>query len=145
MDYKSEREFLASTFQSYVTTEAKILEEYRALSKQLGDSTCGLLVNHILTEEEMHHLLFSTAAMWLKEHTSTEYSPLPAGANKSGILQMTRTLREHESKTIESFHKLKAQLPAGEAELVGTLLDIVILDSEKHCQVLDGMEKVLTA
>lgn len=145
MDYKSEREFLASTFRSYAAAEEKILTEYRALSKQLGDSTCGLLVNHILTEEEMHHLLFSTAAMWLKDHVSTEYAPLPQGVNKSEVLQMTRSLCEHESSTIEAFRKLKSQLPAGEVELVGTLLDIVILDSEKHCQVLKGMEKVLMA
>lgn len=143
MNHKNERESLAATLDRHAAEEGKVLAEYRVLSEQLGDSAAGFLVSHVLTEEEMHHLLLSTAAMWLREHPSGEEPAVPEGVSPAGILQLSRALRQHESETIEACRKLKSQLSAKEANLVGTLLDVVILDSEKHHRLLLAIEKVM--
>lgn len=139
----NERESLAATFDRHAAEEGKILAEYRVLSEQLGDSPAGFLVSHILTEEEMHHFLLSTVAMWLRQHPSASEPALPAGVNPAGLLELSRRLRQHESDTIEACRKLKTQVSAEEGGLIGTLLDVVILDSEKHHRLLSAVEKLV--
>jgi hypothetical protein len=139
----NKRELLAATFDRHAAEEGKILAQYRVLSEQLGDSPAGFLVSHILTEEEMHHLLLSTVAIWLRAHPFGNEPAFPEGVNPAGLLELSRTLRQHESETIEACRKLKSQLSAEERDLIGTLLDVVILDSEKHHLLLLAVEKVM--
>ena len=141
----NERESLAATFDRHAADESKVLAEYRVLSERLGDSPAGFLISHILTEEEMHHLLLSTVAGWLRRYPSGDEPGLPAGANTAALLELSRTLRRHESETIESCRKLRAQLSPPQEGLIGTLLDVVILDSEKHHRLLLAVEQLLMA
>jgi hypothetical protein len=141
----NERESLAATFDRHAAEEGKILAQYRVLSEQLGDSPAGFLVSHILTEEEMHHLLLSTVAIWLRAHPFGNEPALPEGVNPAGLLELSRTLRQHESETIEACRKLRAQLSPEDEGLMGTLLDVVMLDSEKHHRLLLAVDKVITA
>lgn len=141
----TDRESLAATFDRHAADEGKVLAEYRVLSEKLGDSPAGFLVSHILTEEEMHHLLLSTVAAWLRRHPTSSEPALPEGVNPAALLELSRTLRHHESETIEACRKLKARLSPEQEGLIGTLLDVVILDSEKHHRLLLAVEKVIMA
>lgn len=145
MSGKNDRKSLAATFERHAGEEGKILAQYRLLSEQLGDSPSGFLVNHILTEEEMHHLLLTTVASWLRQHASGDEPAVPAGADTAALLKLTRALREHETETIYACRALKTQLPAQERDLIGTLLDVVSLDSEKHQRLLAAIEHLLAA
>jgi len=142
---KNDRKSLAAAFEHHAGEEGRILAQYRVLSEQLGDSPSGFLVNHILTEEEMHHLLLTTVGSWLREHPTADEPAVPAGVNSATLLKLTQTLRQHEAETIDACRALKAQLPAKEGDLIGTLLDVVTLDSEKHQRLLAAIEKMLAA
>ena len=61
------RESLAASFDRHANEEGRILETYRELAENLGEDALGSLVSHILTEEELHHLLLRTMASWLRE------------------------------------------------------------------------------
>jgi ferritin-like metal-binding protein YciE len=143
MEHEQEKELLAAKFDHHAKEEGEILEAYRVLAEKLGDSSAGLLVSHILTEEEMHHLLLSTMAKWLRESRTNQERVLPKGANRAELLRMTRELEQHERETIDACRSLKAELAGGEGDLLGTLLDAMILDSEKHHRLLVAVEKLV--
>jgi len=137
-----EQELLAAKFDHHAQEEGKILAQYRVLAEKLGDSSAGLLVSHILTEEEMHHLLLSTMAKWLREIRTRQERAVPEGANRAELLRMTRELKQHERETINACRSLKAELSGGDGDLLGTLLDAMVLDSEKHHRMLMAVEKL---
>ncbi|OFV84044.1 MAG: hypothetical protein A2W26_03260 [Acidobacteria bacterium RBG_16_64_8] len=143
MTTDNERESLAATFERHADEEGKILAEYRTLAEKMGDSDAGFLVDQILTEEEMHHLLLRTMAKWLRERPSGAGRTIPAQANRDELLRLTQTLRRHEQETINACRSLKAGLPGDDGDLLTTLLDAMALDSEKHHRLLQAVEGML--
>ena len=139
------RESLAAQFDRHADEEGNTLAEYRTLAEKLGNSSAGMLVNHILTEEEIHHLLLRTMANWLRELPAAHERAVPQAANRAELLRLTKALQQHEQETIAACHGVKSQLSGESAELVGTLLDAMVLDSEKHHRLLAAVEKMLKA
>ena len=143
MTSNKDLESLAATFERHAEEEGKILAEYRTLAEKLGDSDAGFLVDQILTEEEMHHLLLRTMAKWLRERPANEKRTVPAQANRAELLRLTQTLRQHEQETVTASRSLKAGLSP--SDLLGTLLEAMALDSEKHHRLLLAVEELLKA
>jgi len=139
----TERESLAATLERHAEEEGKVLAEYRTLAQQLGDSAAGFIIEHILTEEEMHHLLLRTMAKWLREGAGQPPQAIPADANTAEITRVTRELRKHEQETITACRSLKTRLSGTEAGLLRCLVDAMVLDSEKHHRLLAAAEKLL--
>jgi len=138
-----ERESLAAKFERHADEEGKILTEYRALAEKLGNSSAGNLVSHILTEEELHHLLLHTLAKWMRERPTEQERALPPDANRTELLRLTLTLQKHELDTISTCRGVQSQLSGQDVDLLGTLLDAMVLDSEKHHRLLGAVEKLL--
>ncbi|MFQ5665422.1 MAG: hypothetical protein ACE5I7_03235 [Candidatus Binatia bacterium] len=145
MGNDTKRAVLAATFERHAEEEGKILEQYRALSEQLGSSSAGMLVNQILTEEEIHHLLLRTMAAWLKERRPAQARAIPRDANRAELLRLTQILQQHERETIDACRSLTTQLGGESEALLGTLLDAMVLDSEKHHRLLGVVRQMLTA
>ncbi len=145
MTSDNELESLAAAFERHAEEEGGILAEYRALAEKLGDSDAGFLVDRILTEEEMHHLLLRTMAKWLRERPSRPKGPIPADASRADLLRLTEMLRLHEQDTINACRSLRAGLAEGGDDLLGTLCDAMVLDSEKHYRLLLAVEQMLKA
>jgi hypothetical protein len=145
MESNKEREFLAAKFDRHVEEEGKVLGEYRALSEKLGDGPIGFLIDLILTEEEQHHFLLSTMTKWLREPPAEGKSVGLQGVNREELLQHTEKLRKHEKETIDAYRSLKSQLSGEERELLDSLLDGMVLDSEKHHRLLLAVEKMIKA
>ena len=143
MSSDTERESLATKFDRHADEEGKILTEYRALSEKLGNSSAGNLVSHILTEEELHHLLLRTLAQWMREQPTEQERAIPPDANRAELLRLTQTLQKHELDTIDACRGAQLQLSGENAELFGTLLEAMVLDSEKHHQLLGAVEQLL--
>lgn len=143
MSSDKERESLAATFERHADEEGKILTEYRALSEKLGDSSAGNLVSHILTEEELHHLLLRTLAKWMRERPTEQERAIPRDANRAELLRLTQMLQKHELETIDACRGMKSALPGESADLLGALLDAMALDSDKHHRLLDAVAKLL--
>jgi hypothetical protein len=138
-----QRESLAAKFERHADEEGKILTEYRALAEKLGNSSAGNLVSHILTEEELHHLLLRTLAQWMRERPTEQERAVPPDANRAELLRLTQTLQKHELDTIHTCREVQSQLSGQDVELLGTLLDAMALDSEKHHCLLGAVEKLL--
>jgi hypothetical protein len=138
-----ERESLARKFERHADEEGAILAEYRVLAERLAESAAGMLVNQILTDEEVHHLLLRTIAGWLAQREGRGMPPIPVGANCGELLRLTEGLQDHECETIDACRVLRPQLVGDDAELIDTLLEVLILDSEKHQRLLAAVEKLL--
>jgi len=138
-----EREALAAKFERHADEEGKILAEYRVLSEKLGNSSAGNLVSHILTEEELHHLLLRTLATWMRQRPTDHERAVPPDANRAEILRLTHLLQKHERETIEACRGVQTQLTGEDARLCSALLEAMVLDSEKHHRLLDVVETLL--
>ena len=143
MSSDTNREALAAKFERHADEEGKILTEYRAFAEKLGNSSAGNLVSHILTEEELHHLLLRTLASWLREHPTERERAVPPDANRDELLRLTHTLQRHERETIHACRALELELAGQAEEILATLLSVMILDSEKHHRLLGAVEKLL--
>jgi hypothetical protein len=143
MKGEKEREALAREFDRHQAEEGEILERYHALSDQLGKDPLGLLINHIATEEEMHHFLLGTLSDWLRTPVAPGETLSERGVDRDVLLRQTRILRGHEQKTIEACRGLQAQLSGDEGELFDTLLEAIATDSEKHKRLLAMVEKLI--
>jgi hypothetical protein len=144
MERNHERQALAAKFERHADEEGKILDEYRGLSEKLGDTDLGSLISHILTEEELHHLLLRTMGKWLREPSAQTAMRVPQ-TNQTELLRLTRMLQRHEEETIDACSRLQVQLSGPGDELLLTLLDAMVLDSEKHRRLLGVVEKMLEA
>jgi hypothetical protein len=145
MENIKDRGSLADKFDRHVEEEGKVLDEYRVLSEKSGDGPVGFLIDLILTEEEQHHFLLRTMARWLRESPAAGESGGVEGGNRAEILRYTQRLRKHEQETIEAFRDLKPQLPREDGDLLESLLDVMILDSQKHHRLLLVVEKMIQA
>ena len=143
MKDEAERELLASEFDRHRAEEGEILESYHALSDKLGKGPLGVLINHIATEEEMHHFLLGTLSDWLRTPAELEESLSEHGLDRDALLRQTRMLRGHEKKTIEACRGLKSRVSGGEGELFDTILEAIASDSEKHQRLLETVEKLI--
>jgi len=144
MDKKG-RESFAASLDRHVEAEGRILEEYRALAEKIPDSPVGMLVDLILTDEEQHHFLLRTMAKRLREPSQQrlgeEFSWV---VDRQDLVRHSQKLCTHERETIETCRQLKSQLPPEDAEFFATVLDTIILDSEKHERLLSAIEKMIT-
>ena len=143
MSPDEERESLARKFDRHADEEGAILAEYRVLAEKLKNSSAGMLVNQILTDEEIHHLLLRTIATWLREPEGKAKTTIPPGANRGDLLRVTQALQRHEGETIEACRALLQQLSDNSGELIDALLEAMVLDSEKHQRLLTAVEKAL--
>ncbi len=143
MSSDSQRESVAAVLDRHADEEAKILKQYRDLAEQLADGPMGVLIDHIMTEEELHHFLLLSLAKWLRQPPAEDAGP--QGELREALLQRTRQLQEHELETIDACRALKSQLPGEEGELLRTLMDAMALDSEKHHKLLAAVAKMMGA
>jgi hypothetical protein len=138
----TDREALAAELERHVTEEGEILQEYRRFSDKLTEGPLSVLVDHITTEEEMHHFLFRTLADWLKAPPAPGASLAAQGIDRDEILRHTRALQEHEQQTVEACRDLKSRLAGDDRELFEALLDAIALDSEKHHRLLTAVARL---
>jgi len=143
MNGKNKREIFAADLDHHVEAEGKILEEYRTLAGKVEDGPVSFLIDLILTEEEQHHFLLRTMAKRLREPFKKEEGKELELVDRNELLQHTQRFREHEQETIHACRKLKSNTPLEDADLFDALLDVMILDSEKHQRLLLAIEQLI--
>lgn len=139
----NERESLAAKFERHADEEGKILTEYRALSEKLAGGPASFIIDLILTEEEMHHLLLLTTAKWLRDPGTWKGTGIPAGSVGEELLRRTEQLKKHEKETIDSCLSLRSTLSGADEDIIGSVLEVMTLDSEKHHRLLTTVEKLI--
>ena len=138
----NDREAVAAALERHVKEEDEILLEYRKLSDRLTESPLSVLVDHIVTEEEMHHFLLSTLCDWLRAPADAVESLSAQGVDCDAILQQAAALKQHERKTVEACRELKSRIVDDDHELFDAILEAVALDSEKHHLLLTAVERL---
>ena len=141
----SEREAIAAELDRHADEEMEIVRQYCNLSEHLEDGPMSFLVEHILTEENIHHYLLRSLAKWLRNPLAGAEGAGPQGEIRGELLRHTRTLQEHEQETIDACKSLKSRLPGEEGELLGTVLDAMAMDSAKHHMLLSVVAKMMQA
>ena len=138
----NDREALAAVLDLHVREEGEILQDYRVLSDKLANGPLRVLVDHIVTEEEMHHFLLSTLCDWLRAPADAVESLSAQGVDCDAILQQAAALKQHERKTVEACRELKSRIVDDDHELFDAILEAVALDSEKHHLLLTAVERL---
>ena len=136
------RELCAACLDQHVETEAGIMEEYRKLAGPIESGPARFLIDIIVHDEERHHGLLRMMAKYLRLKNRRE-NALPWVIDPYELARHMRKLQEHERETIAACRELKSQTPADESEFFGALLDMLILDSEKHERLLGAIEKMV--
>jgi hypothetical protein len=140
---ESHRNALADEFERHMAVEDAILKSYHSLVDRLPDGPLSILVNHIATEEEMHHFLLGTLADWLRSPPLMGEEEVALGADRETVAGQARLLKEHETETIDACKKLKEEVSGVDGDLFEVLLDVLILDSQKHHRLLSALEKLV--
>jgi hypothetical protein len=142
---ESQREALADEIERHIRVEDAILKEYHLLSDKLPDGVLSVLINHVTTEEEMHHFLLATMAEWLRGAPDEGPSSHTLGPVRDAIIERARLLQQHELETIISCEEFKSKMKGDQGELYEALLDVLIFDSRKHHRVLEALERVASS
>jgi len=143
METENERVILAAEIERHALEEEKILQEYHTFSDELPEGLLAVLVNHIATEEEMHHFLLRTLAEWLRSAEAVVPRESRQKIDMNELLKRTELLREHEQQTIDACRSLKFGLSDDAEELLEVVLDSIALDSEKHKRFLGLVESLI--
>lgn len=125
--------------------EGRILAEYERVSALAVDPAVRYLVDLILDDERRHHrtlVELATAMAWgTLEENRTSIPPLGWHLDEA-LAKVTRTLREYEEDDRRQLQALRKQLrPFEETTLWGLLVQLMILDTEKHAAILKFLER----
>jgi hypothetical protein len=142
MTNQSDREAMAAALDLHVLEESEILQDYHVLSDKLTDRPLRVLVDHVVTEKEMHHFLLGTLCDWLRAPVDPVDSLSAQGLDRDAILRQTEALKKHELKTVEACRELKGRIGDDDRDLFATILEAVALDSEKHHLLLTAVERL---
>lgn len=145
MNDEDQREALADEIERHIRVEDAILKEYHALSDKLPDGPLSVLINQVTTEEEMHHFLLATLAEWLRGTPDEGPSAQSLGVERDVIVQHARLLQHHEKETILACEALRSQVKGQQGEIYEALLDVMILDSQKHHRVLQALANLASS
>lgn len=119
------------------------MDAYHALSDRLPEGPLSVVVNHIVTDEEMHHFLLKTLADWIRSPSSALEVADDIGPERRELRRLTRTLREHEQETIEACRVLRERLGGEDGDLFDGVLEAITLDSRKHYRLLNVVESLI--
>lgn len=126
--------------------EGKVLAEYERLVDESDDRAVGYLGRLILDDERRHHALLAEIANSLAWETaevpgapSTPPLPLHLGDQ---LVAASRRLRRMEEQDRRELQALRKRLrPYADTTLWGLLVDLMLLDTEKHATILRFLER----
>jgi rubrerythrin len=125
--------------------EGRMLAEYERVSASATDPATRYLIDLILDDERRHHRMLvelATAMAW--ETLGNAESPVPSlgWAPAEELATATRTLRHYEEADRRELQALRKKLRQfEETTLWGLIVQIMILDTEKHATILSFLER----
>lgn len=136
---------LVELLASHGAQEGKLLGEYEALSEKTQDRAARYLISMILDDERRHHRLLvelATAMAWDTVDPAGRGTPALAWSLDPELVEATRKLREYEESDRHELAQLKRQLkPFEETTLWGLIVEMILLDTEKHAAILRFIER----
>lgn len=127
------------------SSEGAVLAEYERVSSSATDPAARYLINFILDDERRHHRMLvemATAMAW-DTLGSIETTVPPFGWHlDEELIAATRALRKYEDVDHRELKALKKRLrPFEETTLWGLMVQLMMLDTEKHATILKFLER----
>jgi len=145
LNSKNQRRVLTAGLESLLRSGSKIGDEYDALAELLEDAPAGLFLAWVVIEQEAHHNILYNIIRFLK-HSAPEGSVPRVDAvdmHREAMLCWVNRLKTNEQAVVTSCRSLKRLANGVNEELVDTLLDALVMDSQKHQRVLAAVEKAI--
>lgn len=125
--------------------EGRILAEYQTVAESASDPAARYLIDLIMEDERRHHRLLveiATAMAW-ETLGNVETSVPPLGWHlDEDLIAATRKLREYEEHDRHELQALRKRLkPFEETTLWGLMVDLILLDTQKHATILKFLER----
>jgi hypothetical protein len=125
--------------------EGRMLDEYEHVGATATDPAARYLIDVIMQDERRHHRMLvemATAIAW-DTLSGIETSVPPLGWHlDDDLLAATRRLREHEDLDRYELQTLRKRLrPFEETTLWALMVDLMLLDTQKHSTILRFIER----
>jgi rubrerythrin len=125
--------------------EGRILAEYERVSTSVPDPAARYLIRLIMDDEHRHHRMLvelATAMAWGTLDAAGSSVPSLGWQPDEELALATRTLREYEEADRRELQELRRQLrPFEETTLWALVVQMMILDTEKHATILKFLER----
>lgn len=135
---------LVATLSRHGAEEGRILAEYQRFAETSASPAVRYLVSLIMDDERRHHRVLEELANaiawgWSENSPEPAVPDLPAGhAVDPELRRETLALLAEENKDHAELKRLRKQLGAyADTTLWALLIDMMILDTEKHALILD--------
>jgi hypothetical protein len=139
---------LVATLSRHGSDEGRILAEYEQYAESSASPAVRYLVDLIMDDERRHHRVLEELANaiawgWSGNSPDSAVPDLPVG--RGGDVELRRrtlALLAEENKDHAELKRLRKQLGAyADSTLWALLVDLMILDTEKHARILDFIAK----
>jgi hypothetical protein len=136
---------LVALLAKHGSEEGRMLAEYEHLAHSTNDRAAKYVIDVILQDERLHHHMLvqlATAMAW-NTLEGTDMSVPPLGWHMDEKLRAaTRRLREFEEMDRRELEALRKRLrPYEETTLWALIVDIMLLDTQKHARILRFLER----
>lgn len=125
--------------------EGRMLADYERVSASATDPAARYLIDLILDDERRHHRMLAelaTAMAWSTFGKGESSVPSLGWEVDEELATATRRLREYEEADRRELHALSKRLrPFEETTLWGLIVQMMILDTEKHATILRFLER----
>lgn len=125
--------------------EGRLLEQYQELAQSTGGAT-RYVIDIILDDERRHHRLLSEMANAMAWGTFGDpdepATPTLGGGISRELSHQTARLRRREAADHRELLRMRARMrPFADTTLWGLLVDMMILDTQKHIAMLRFLER----
>lgn len=140
---------IGHAFASHVRDESYVLDRYEALARATADPGTKFLLNLIMADEHRHHDFFERLGASAASHpgegqATVPPAPMPEPEHVPELLEQTRRFLDFEREDAESLKSLARDLrPTGDEMLWRLLVELMRLDTQKHLQILEYLERRL--
>ena len=125
--------------------EGRILAEYERTAASVTDPAARYLIDLILDDERRHHRVLvelATAMAWGTLEESASTVPPLGWHLDAGIATAIAALRKYEEEDRRELEALRKKLrPFEDSTLWSLMVQMMILDTEKHATILKFLER----
>ncbi|HWP59805.1 MAG TPA: hypothetical protein VNL14_18075 [Candidatus Acidoferrales bacterium] len=142
-------ERLLNEFEAHEAEEGNFLRRYKEIAEKSKNSAVRFLLQLIISDEEKHNAVTHAMASTLKG-SLTWSRPREAlqpisdlGTEKKELLALTEQFLELEKKGIKAYKRLVKESKGYYQGMFRLLLETMILDSQKHIEILKFLRQRL--
>ena len=142
-------ERLLNEFEAHEAEEGAFLKRYKEIAEKSKNSGVKFLLQLIMADEEKHnvvtHAMVSTLKGGLTWHRQKDALGLISdlGAEKNELVDLTERFLDLEKKGIKDYKKLVKASKGYYQGIFTLLLETMILDSQKHIEILKFLRQRL--